>query len=504
MALSHLEVEDKYDVAPDAVLPALDGLPEVDSIETSEHRLEATYFDTTNLRLAAAGITVRRRTGGADDGWHLKLPADGGRHEVTVGLGRGKATVPKRLRDTVRVFVGQEELRPVATLRTQRTEHQLVDRAGRLLGLVADDVVTAEVETRETGWREWEVELAEGDATLLKAAAALLIGAGARPANARSKLARAVGDRLTTADGAESAKSPGKQDAARVVVQARLRGQVAELRRRDPLVRQDLPGGVHKMRVATRRLRNALATHRPLLDRQVTEPVRDELKWLAGALGDARDAEMLRAQLVDQLDRLARPTVRGPVRSRVKKDLGTEYRAAHAAVVETLESDRYFALLDRLDQLASTPPWTKKAKRPVHDVLPKRVRHDWKRLKARVDALADEADAGTRSARLHEVRKAAKRARYAAEPLVGVYGKDAKRFVKAMKGIQSLLGEQHDTVAARTRLRSMADHAAEEGEDTFTLGVLHAHEEREGDKFEAAFRSVWARARKKKLRGWLS
>ncbi len=372
-----------------------------------------------------------------------------------------------------------------------------------LLGLVADDVVTAEVETRETGWREWEVELAEGDSALLKAAAALLRGAGGRPSTARSKLARAVGDRLTTAD-AEAAKTPGKQDAARVVVQARLRDQVAELRRRDPLVRQDLPGGVHKMRVATRRLRNALATHRPLLDRQVTEPVRDELKWLAGALGDARDAEMLQARLVEQLDRLARPTVRGPVRSRVKKDLGTEYRTALAAVVETLESDRYFALLERLDQLASTPPWTKKAKRPVRDVLPKRVRHDWKRLKSRVDALADEPDAGTRSARLHEVRKAAKRARYAAEPLVDVYGKDAKRFVKAMKRIQSLLGEQHDTVAARIRLRSMADHAAEEGENAFTLGVLHAHEEREGDRLEAAFRPVWARARKKKLRGWLS
>ena len=103
----------------------------------------------------------------------------------------------------------------------------------------------------------------------------MLRGAGTRPSTARSKLARAVGDRLTAAD-TGSVKTPGKQDAACVVVQARLRDQVAELRRRDPLVRQDLAGGVHKMRVATRRLRNALATHRPLLDRQVTEPIRDD------------------------------------------------------------------------------------------------------------------------------------------------------------------------------------------------------------------------------------
>ena len=162
MAPSHLEVEDKYDVAADAVLPALDGLPRVESVETSEHRLEATYFDTTNLRLAAAGITLRRRTGGVDDGWHLKLPADGGRHEITVGLGRGKATVPK-LRDTVRVFVGDEALKPIATLRTLRTDHRLLDESGLLLAVVSDDIVTAEVEARQTGWREWEVELAEGD-----------------------------------------------------------------------------------------------------------------------------------------------------------------------------------------------------------------------------------------------------------------------------------------------------------------------------------------------------
>ena len=113
----------------------------------------------------------------------------------------------------------------------------------------------------------------------------------------------------------------------------------------------------------------------------------------------------------------------------------------------------------------------KKAKQPVRDVLPKRVRHDWKRLKSRVDALADEPDAALRSARLHEVRKAAKRARYAAEPLVGVYGKDAKRFVKAMKRIQSLLGEQHDTVAA-------ADPVAEHGRPCGRGGRRHLHPRR--------------------------
>ena len=88
----------------------------------------------------------------------------------------------------------------------------------------------------------------------------------------------------------------------------------------------------------------------------------------------------------------------------------------------------------------------------------------------------------------------------------GSYGKDAKRFVKAMKRIQSLLGEQHDTVAGRDRLRSLADQRWRRARTRlFTLGVRCTRaEEREGDELEAAFWPVWARAKKKRLRGWLS
>ena len=62
------------------------------------------------------------------------------------------------------------------------------------------------------------------------------------------------------------------------------------MRRLDPAVRLDADDAVHKMRVAVRRLRSTLATYRRLLDRDVTEPLRDELKWLGGVLGAVRDA----------------------------------------------------------------------------------------------------------------------------------------------------------------------------------------------------------------------
>src|SRR3954449_12211899 len=83
MGKGQLEVEDKYDVDADAVLGGLDVLPGVEVVAVPvEHELEATYHDTADLALARTGATLRRRTGGDDEGWHLKLPVEKGRQEL--------------------------------------------------------------------------------------------------------------------------------------------------------------------------------------------------------------------------------------------------------------------------------------------------------------------------------------------------------------------------------------------------------------------------------------
>ena len=86
-----LEVERKYDVGEDDELPVLESLPGVDRVGPPEDEaLDAVYFDTAGLALASRGITLRRRTGGHDDGWHLKLPvAVGERQEFTRAAGQG-------------------------------------------------------------------------------------------------------------------------------------------------------------------------------------------------------------------------------------------------------------------------------------------------------------------------------------------------------------------------------------------------------------------------------
>ncbi len=64
---------------------------------------------------------------------------------------------------------------------------------------------------------------------------------------------------------------------ARELVYTRLTELVDELLLHDPLVRAESPDAVHRMRIASRRLRSNLATYRPVLDREATDPVLDEL-----------------------------------------------------------------------------------------------------------------------------------------------------------------------------------------------------------------------------------
>jgi CHAD domain-containing protein len=296
-----------------------------------------------------------------------------------------------------------------------------------------------------------------------------------------------------------------RKSPAAAVVQARIDAQVRELHRLDPLVREDAPDAVHQMRVASRRLRSALATFRPLLDREVTEPLRDELQWLGRTLGEARDTEVMRGRIASLIDAQQDEAVREETRQRIDRELDSQYAEARSTAMAAMDSSRYAVLLDRLDQLAAAPPWTAAATDPSREVVPRLVRHDWRRLRRRVHAAATTAtDRSTRDVGFHEARKAAKRLRYAAETAEPVYGKDARRLVRGAKDLQTVLGEHQDSVVTRQWLRDLADKAAAEGDDGFTFGVLHAREEQSAQAAEERLDEVWRKASKKKRRRWLS
>ena len=487
-----VEIERKFDVEEEALLPSPQDLPGVARVDRPvEHRLEAEYFDTEDLRLASARITLRRRTGGEDAGWHLKLPAGPDeRTEFREPLGEQADSVPDFLRGLVRVHTRDRALVPVARLKTRRVVYRLRDKNNAVLAEFCDDRVQAETLGQKPGtlrWREWEIELVAGSRALLESVQDRLAGAGVRPSAYQSKLARAL-----NLDPASTEPAPKRKGPAGDVMLAYLRQQVKELKDQDPRVRQDAHDAVHKMRVATRRMRSVLATYRKLLDDAETVGfLRNELKWLAGVLGQARDAEVMHARLKDMVAEEPGELVMGPVTRRVDLELGGAYQEAHAKALEALDGKRYFRLLDALEAMIAAPPLAPLASKPAVKVIPRLVQRDVKRLRtAAREAKRHAAGTGDHPA-LHEARKDGKRLRYAAEAAAPVNPKQAARLADAAHSVQKVLGDHQDSVVTRELLRRLGAEAFVLGENGFSYGRLHALEQSAALEAEARFHREW-------------
>ena len=497
---THREVERTYAAAPGASLPDLSALPGIAAIgDPADLDLAAVYFDTPDLALLRARVSLRRRTGGDDEGWHLKLPAGTGRDELHLPLEAAGQAPPPELLERARGWTRGAPVVAVATVATVRTERALRAPDGRVLALLADDqVIGADLESgRSVAWREWELELVDGDESLLRAADGLMAGGGIPVSDVPRKILHVLGERL-----GEPRLLPqvGPELPAGNLLQRRLAEQVAELLRRDGQVRAGSAEGVHQARVASRRLRCALATYRPLVDRAVTDPVRAELQWLGRALADARDAKVVRERLAALLDEEPPDLVDSSARARLASTYDERGRIAGAHAREVLDSERYFALLDTLERLVDDPPWTDLAARPADDVLRGRVRRDWKRLRR---SIAEAADAPDRDRALHQARKDAKRFRYAAEVLQPVWGKDARRLARSAKRLTSHLGARQDTVVSREHLEEIAGAAEAAAEGAFTWGRLHAREQGRAERLDRDLDDLWSDMSRKKLRAWL-
>jgi CHAD domain-containing protein len=473
---THLEVERKFDVVESTVSPSFEGLSLVTRVERSpSQELDAVYFDTPKHDLASHHVTLRRRTGGADAGWHLKLPAgDDARTEVRAPLGDGDdgdhGTVPESLRDVVLAIVRDRPLRPVARIRTRRTVDVLYGTNGSRLAEFSDDEVTAwatDVDDTEPGvaeqqWREWELELAEGvdpGPDLMDRLANRLLDAGAEPAGHGSKLARVLDRGVVDADESEA----GPVDPVHRAVAE----QVEQLLVWDRAVREDVYDSVHQMRVTTRKLRSLLQASPEAFGISDDAWVLDELRELASVLGVARDAEVLAERYERALGELPGEVVRGRVRERLVDGAKRRYKAGLRRSLAAMRSQRYFRLLDALDWVvAAEPSPTESGEEhpPVTiDAAYKKVRKAAKEAADTPDEHRDEA--------LHRIRKRAKRLRYTA----AATGED--KVSSRAKTIQSLLGDHQDSVVSREHLRQQADEALAASEDTFTYGILYQQED---------------------------
>lgn len=490
----HLEVERKFDVPDSTVTPSFEGIATVGRVEKlPTQSLEATYFDTPSQDLAHNKITLRRRTGGHDAGWHLKLPAGpDARTEIRTPLGSADDdTVPSELLDVVLAIVRDRPLKPVARITTQRESHVLYSIEGAPFAEFSNDHVRAWAENATDHpdskpvvqeWREWELELdesrGEADTELLSRLSNRLLDAGGQPANHASKLARVLGTTAPT-NGAQPPEDP---------VQRAIAEQIDELLVWDRAVRADVYDSVHQMRVTTRKIRSLLKDAQAGMFDDTHAWVLDELRELAGILGVARDAEVLAQRYEQELDRLSPELVRGPVRERLVEGAKRRYQSGLRRSLIAMRSQRYFRLLDALDSIGAESPVTATGEQPppvTIDAAYKKVRKAAKAA-AQVDEAAHAAqeehpepsadaedhddEEHDRDEALHVIRKRAKRLRYTAAAT------GAEDVSKQAKAIQSLLGDHQDSVVSREHLIQQADAAYAAGEDTFTYGLLYQQE----------------------------
>ena len=554
-----LEVEAKFAVDESTPVPDLTQLEEVARVaETRHHSMSAIYYDTEDLRLTHAKITLRRRTGGNDDGWHIKIPGDAGRTEIRAELGEpvdGRYEVPAELIHEVRSVIRNHPLAPIAQVDNNRTELLLVDDTDQPVAEFCDDHVTAFSFLpggTQCAWREWEVELAgelpatKKGGSLLRHATSLLISSGARVSSSPSKLKSALGDSINSValPPALAVSNLDPDSPAAAVVNA-LKANRDKLVEYDPRVRRDEWDSVHQMRVATRELRSHLQTFHGIVVGPEIERLESDLKQLASMLGVARDAEVVEERWQNLLASEDSDVLDEATREHIAHDMGRDYRRAHRRVIAALDSDQYLDLLDALDAFLANPPVAgedtefegdatdsdaesaasesaeeiespekqeqPKESKPKHAKSEDAEHHDLdtvmalhlnqaydKLVKRHKKAVKNwdntELTLHEREEYFHDMRKAAKKLRYAAEAAGSATNLKTKNLYKACKNMQSVLGDFQDSVTSRDKLIELAETARRRGEDTFGYGLLYQRERAIGlealDAYSESFKAI--------------
>jgi CHAD domain-containing protein len=507
-AATNVEREAKLVAPPGLAIPDLNGVvPRATARALPVERLDATYYDTVGLRLARSGITLRHRSGESGPPWTVKLPeSDKGsdlvRREIRF---EGPVDhVPNAAADLVLAATRALPLEPVASLTTVRRPVEIRGSDGEFLAEVVDDTVSVSHDQNPTGWfREVEVELHVDDSRgdrILHAAVSRLLAAGCEAEPPLPKLVRALGKSAAKPADVVVPPLPQKATVVDLVRQATARA-VSQIIEHDPGVRLgDDPEDVHKLRVATRRLRSDLHSFSAVLDPARTEMIRSELSWLGGVVGAVRDTDVLSARLQTRLAELPDAEADSAGAHRLKALLARQAVDARTAMLSALRDARYLHLLDMLVELTTAPPFRKAAwkltPRTSQRLASKIVQKPWRRVADAVEALGPHPS----DVQLHEVRILAKRSRYAAEAAAPLLRPAATRFAAAVADLQSVLGDHQDTVLAEAWLRNAVIGHPEA--DRTVRSLIELEQERRS-ALRAQWPAVWRKANAKKLHTWV-
>ncbi|HSC73130.1 MAG TPA: CHAD domain-containing protein [Gaiellaceae bacterium] len=350
----------------------------------SEPTFTATYLDTPDRRLTRAGIPLRRRVEKGKSTWEARIG------DTTVSAPGGPAKPPAELQRVLAALLRGDDVVQVARLRRGEDDVVLLD--GQRVLASYDDMDAALAEALERPSQE---------------------------------------------------AAPPKSAPAVEHLRAYLRAQLEAIERHDPAVRVGSDAeDLHKLRVAVRRSRAALREARALLGDEQGRTLRDELEWLGGRLGPARDLDVLIARLRREVAELDGPDA--VPATKIVAQLEQEREAAQRELLETLESERYANVLALLGQVVDTPQVT------TSDIsLTDLTRREFRKLKRQVDTLGPTASNDA----LHRARIQAKRLRYATELSSQLLGKKGDGVVSAAKTFQDVVGAHQDAVVAEQYIR---------------------------------------------------
>lgn len=473
-----LEREIKLRVKRNFTLPPFLGTP------LTPRLLLSTYYDTGDNRLAAAGITLRRRIEARKGVWQLKIPRDAARLELEFSGGRLRP--PESLTKLLFAHLRGQPLKQIARLRTRRKGMHMVGAEGPLADVVVDSVTALDGRRVLQHLYELEVELTGGSEKDLSQTEKLLREAGAQEGDQRPKVFQVLGLKLPVP------VAPAPPEATPVEhLKAMLQIEVQQLLAHDPGTRlgtdqEDL----HQMRVATRRLRAYLRAAQPMLVPDWTDNIRTELAWLGSTLGLVRDLDVLLGYLDRECATLDPPERRAF--GRVLSLLQRERVEARAVLLQALESNRYLALLD-LAAAAAHSPAVADATVSLMDI----ARAEYKKLRRALRENGPEAE----DIVLHQIRIKVKRARYAAELAETSVGSPATRFIRQTVMLQDLLGEHQDAVVSEQRLRQLLGQVPGRFA-ALSLGRLIERQCERRRKVRAALPKAWSKLQKRAQKAW--
>lgn len=477
-------------------------------------RISDTYYDTEDWRIYRAGYALRvRRRGSRSEATLKSLDAgEGGdglkrREEISEPLTRGElpgAAGPVGGR--VAPLVGDRRLRALFEVRTRRTAYVLsaggTDGPGVSAEVALDET---EIPLQEGGeparLNRVEVEITDGEpGTLLPFLGELREAFRLSPARA---------SKFETGLICRDLSPPARPDFGPTVIDATLtvgevafasmRRQLAQMLAREPGTRLgEDPEELHDMRVATRRLRAAMKVFEPALPVKM-RGYEAELKHFAGALGEVRDLDVQLVQLGGWISEASAED--GEPLRELGAVLAGRRAAARERMLKTLDSRRYERFVGALAAALQKGPSARSpyARRPVTAVGPEIMG----RARRRFRKAGDRIGRSSHPEEYHELRKRAKRLRYALEFFSEVYGPSAGNFVKRLKGLQDVLGDHQDAEIAKVHLRGLVkESGARPGsrkrdrlspEAVFAMGMVYQRYDEEAARLRGAFPKAYGR-----------